>query len=192
MAFRIALMGETQPVDVSLWTMQTALMAWSLSADRRSSMACGSAPERQSPCRNSGTRPIRSAMVFQSDAKWPVSNISTWSPGESVLTSAASQAPVPEEGKMTTGCSVWKIVLMPASTRAPSSRKAGPRWSIVGMSIARRIRSGTLVGPGICRKWRPGERAAAWLMAWRPVPGQTSAASRPDRQPNLRRQIMNA
>ena len=27
--------------------------------------------------------------------------------------------------------------------------------SIVGRAIARRIRSGTLVGPGICKKWRP-------------------------------------
>jgi hypothetical protein len=32
---------------------------------------------------------------------------------------------------------------------------SGPRWSIVGRSMARRIRSGTLVGPGICKKWRP-------------------------------------
>jgi hypothetical protein len=31
----------------------------------------------------------------------------------------------------------------------------GPRWSIVGLSMARSTRSGTLVGPGICRKWRP-------------------------------------
>ena len=31
-------------------------------------------------------------------AKWPVSAISTRSPGESVLTRAASQAPVPEAG----------------------------------------------------------------------------------------------
>src|SRR3954470_21960629 len=37
----------------------------------------------------------------------------------------------------------------------PSSAKSGLRWSIVGKSIARSTRSGTLVGPGICRKWRP-------------------------------------
>src|ERR1700689_5051643 len=29
-----------------------------------------------------------------------------------------------------------------------------------GISIARMIRSGTGVGPGICRKWRPGRREA--------------------------------
>ena len=38
---------------------------------------------------------------------------------------------------------------------AELARTSGPRWSIVGASIARRTRSGTLVGPGICRKWRP-------------------------------------
>ena len=34
-------------------------------------------------------------MFFHSVANWPVSTISTRSPGDSVLTSAASQAPVP-------------------------------------------------------------------------------------------------
>src|SRR3954469_18349154 len=29
---------------------------------------------------------------------------------------------------------------------------------MVGKSMARRTRSGTLVGPGICRKWRPARR----------------------------------
>ncbi len=39
---------------------------------------------------------------------------------------------------------------------------SGPRWSIVGWSIARRMRSGTLVGPGICRKWRPEGCVSSW------------------------------
>ena len=47
---------------------------------------------------------------------------------------------------------------MPASTSLPSVPNSGPRWSIVGKSIARSTRSGTLVGPGICRKWRPARR----------------------------------
>ncbi len=41
--------------------------------------------------------------AFHSTANWPVSTISTRSPGESVLTRAASQAPVPDDGKMMTG-----------------------------------------------------------------------------------------
>src|ERR1051325_9206893 len=44
---------------------------------------------------------------------------------------------------------------MPATTSLPRSANSGPRWSIVGMPIACNTRSGTLVGPGICRKWRP-------------------------------------
>jgi hypothetical protein len=47
---------------------------------------------------------------------------------------------------------------------------SGPRWSIVGRSMARRIRSGTLVGPGICKKWRPlWSRCITsfWLMLWK-------------------------
>ena len=47
---------------------------------------------------NSGCSPSLTAMVFHSVAKWPVSYISTLSPGDSVLTSAASQAPVPDAG----------------------------------------------------------------------------------------------
>ena len=53
--------------------------------------------------------PKRAAICRHSVAKWPVSTISTLSPGDSVLTIAASQAPVPDEGKMTTGPAVWKI-----------------------------------------------------------------------------------
>ena len=37
-------------------------------------------------------------MPCHSVAKWPVSKASTRSPGVSVLTSAASHAPVPDEG----------------------------------------------------------------------------------------------
>src|ERR1700733_10034094 len=61
---------------------------------------------------------------------------------------------------MITGCVVLKIVLMPSRTRLVIFAKSGPRWSISGMSIARSTRSGTGVGPGICRKWRPGRREA--------------------------------
>ena len=42
--------------------------------------------------------PSRVAIFCHREAKWPVSNISTWSPGLSVFDSAASQAPVPEAG----------------------------------------------------------------------------------------------
>ena len=44
------------------------------------------------------TGPIFTAIDFHRLAKWPVSYMSTRSPGDSVLTSAASHAPVPEAG----------------------------------------------------------------------------------------------
>ena len=89
-----------------------------------------------SPSRSRATRTSRFA------------TITTASPGESVLTSAASHAPVPEAGKMTTGPFVWKTRLRPVRTERPSSAKSGPRWSIVGSEIARSTRPGTSVGPG--------------------------------------------
>ena len=99
--------------------------------------------------------PQRAAICRHSVAKWPVSTISTLSPGDSVLTIAASQAPVPEEGKMITGPEVLKIFWQPTSTALPSSANCALRWSITGMSMARSTRSGTGLGPGICKKWRP-------------------------------------
>src|SRR3954454_12111757 len=72
---------------------------------------------------------------------------------------------------MITGPAHLKIVLMPSSTRLPSLPNSGPRWSITGMSIARRMRSGTGVGRGICRKWRPAVRYEFWPM----VPARASA-----------------
>src|SRR6267142_4566063 len=59
---------------------------------------------------------------------------------------------------MMTGLVVLKIVLMPSRQRRPSLANSGPRWSMMGVSIARRMRSGNGVGPGIWRKWRPTGR----------------------------------
>src|SRR5215203_3225409 len=56
---------------------------------------------------------------------------------------------------MTTGWRVLKTLRTSARTFLPSAPNSGPRWSIVGRLIARRMRSGTGLGPGICRKWRP-------------------------------------
>src|SRR5258707_4526031 len=104
--------------------------------------------------------PQRAAICRHSVAKWPVSTIRTLSPGESVLTIAASQAPVPDEGKMMTGPAVSKIFWQPSNIALPSSANCRLRWSMTGMSMARRTRSGTGLGPGICKKWRPW----CWVM----------------------------
>ena len=50
------------------------------------------------PARSRPARPRRVAISLHSVAKWPVSNIRTLSPGDSVLTSDASHAPVPDAG----------------------------------------------------------------------------------------------
>ena len=50
---------------------------------------------------------------------------------------------------------VLKTPLRPSSTSRVIAANSALRWSMVGCAIARRTRSGTLVGPGIWRKWRP-------------------------------------
>src|SRR6185312_16203061 len=65
---------------------------------------------------------------------------------------------------MMTGLVVLKIVLMPSRARLATLANSGPRWSIIGVSMARSTRSGSGVGPGICRKWRPGLRAEFWAI----------------------------
>src|SRR6185437_14405009 len=143
------------PVDVSLCTTRTALTAASVSAASRRPITSGSAPCRQSPGITSGRSPSRPASWAHSAAKCPVSAISTVSPGDRVLTRAASQAPVPDEGKMTTGSPVPKTRRSPGMMSRNKAANSGPRWSITGAAMARSTRSGTLVGPGIWRKWRP-------------------------------------
>src|SRR5690242_13625832 len=64
---------------------------------------------------------------------------------------------------MMTGLFVWKMRFTPSSTSLPRAWNSGPRWSMVGRSIARKTRSGTLVGPGIWRKCRPAGMAVALL-----------------------------
>src|SRR5258708_15253757 len=94
-------MRLTTPVEVSLWTTQTALIAWERSSASLRSIACASAPWRQSPGMKSIVSPRRNASFCHSVANWPVSDISTRSPADSVLTSAASQAPVPRSEEHT-------------------------------------------------------------------------------------------
>src|SRR5689334_21074826 len=65
---------------------------------------------------------------------------------------------------MMTGLVVLKIVLMPSRTRLASLANSGPRWSMIGVSMARRMRSGTGDGPGIWRKWRPATRDEFWAI----------------------------
>ena len=93
---RISGIRLVTPVEVSLWTTITAAMTVGVAAPPRTTS--GSTPWRQSPSTHSTSSPSRSAIARHSVAKWPVSKASTRSPGDSVLTSAASHAPVPDDG----------------------------------------------------------------------------------------------
>src|SRR5262249_23001048 len=99
------------PVEGSVCTTHTALMAFALSAARRAPTGGGSTLVRQSPATISRWSDSRPASSRHSEAKWPVLNISTLSPADSVLTSADSHAPVPDAGYMTTAPLVWNTAL---------------------------------------------------------------------------------
>ncbi|MHC2694711.1 hypothetical protein ACVME9_007202 [Bradyrhizobium liaoningense] len=126
-AARISAMRLVAPVEVSLCTTMTALMVRAVSSESLASITAGSAPRRQSPGTKSTSTPKRPAICRHMVAKWPVSTISTLSPGDSVLTIAASQAPVPDKGKITTGPVVWNIFWLPSRTVRPSSPNSALR-----------------------------------------------------------------
>jgi hypothetical protein len=108
MARRTAAMSDVTPVEVSLCTTHTALIWWLLSSRRRFSMRSACTPLRHvtgrpvssvpGRARNSVFTPRRVAILCHSEEKWPVSYMSTRSPGLVTLVSAASHAPVPEAG----------------------------------------------------------------------------------------------
>src|SRR5215218_10469355 len=89
----------------------------------------------------------------------------TLSPGESVLEREASHAPVPLDGKMN-ACPevVLKIFFRLSRTGAARAGKSEERWSSMARCMARRTRSGTLVGPGTKRKLRPAMETS-WKIA---------------------------
>ena len=62
-ALRTSLICDTQPVEVSLWTTQTALIACALSSRSRASIGSGSAPVRQSDRDELRLRPSFSAIA---------------------------------------------------------------------------------------------------------------------------------
>src|SRR4029077_10793744 len=99
---------------------------------------------------------------------WPKRAARILSPGDKVLVSAASQAPVPEDGKMNTcPLAVLKTLFRSCNTLVESSGNFDERWSSIATIIARCTRSGTLVGPGTNRKFRPAMRDRITLSSWR-------------------------
>ena len=127
-ARRRSAMRLTTPVDVSLCTTTTAFNSRAVSSFKRCSSVSGDAPRRHVPGTYSTFRPSRSATCRHAMCEnQPVSKIRMRSPGDSVFTSAASAAPVPDEGNTTTGPRVRKIPFSPSSTSRPRSANSGPR-----------------------------------------------------------------
>ena len=75
-----------------------------------------------------------------------------FSPGLVMFCTAASNPPVPEDGNTTTSFLVWKAHCRPSRHSLIRAANWGPRWLIMGASMAARTRSGTGVGPGT-RSW---------------------------------------
>src|SRR5580692_7408562 len=99
------------------------------------------------------------------------------SPGENRLVSEASQAPWPEPVYMNNRCSVRSTRFTPSKQASKTARKSGSWKSMVGRSIARRIESGMLVGPGLAKKCLPrGFLVVMWLG---PSDGYVDAAFNP-------------
>src|SRR6202046_4789459 len=115
------------------------------------------APSPQGVSNSSTSYPSRTHISHHRWLNWPNRDASTLAPEFKQLVSAASQQPVPEEGKriglpvvvLNTGFKAFRQVRV-------SSGKIGDRWSSIATFMARRMRSGTLVGPGTKRKLRPG------------------------------------
>src|SRR5882724_5235787 len=82
--------------------------------------------------------------------------MSTFAPGSRQLVRAASQHPVPEDGNRM-GCpvAVLNTGLRPSRQARVRAGKSGDLWSSEATDMARNTRSGTLVGPGTNRKFRP-------------------------------------
>ena len=142
-------MSLVTPVLVSLWVTRTADISGSASRTRRSSSTSTAVPWGKFTIVTSA--PNISAILPKRSPNEPMDAHTTFSPGERVLTTAASIAPVPDEVRMNTSFLVRNTCRSPSVTRRSMSLKRGPRWFIIWVDILSRMSSGTGMGPGIRR-----------------------------------------
>ena len=102
MTFLIAPISVLTPVAVSFCVAKTAFIDPLLSADRISLNVSIGTPDPHSHSTTWTFNPIRSHMSIQRWENCPNLAARTLSPGLSVLVTAASQAPVPDAGKIKT------------------------------------------------------------------------------------------
>ena len=118
---------------------------------RASLIASGSMASPQVAVSLTTDAPYTSANWANLSPKTPMDTDSTTSPGEIVLTTAASMPPVPAVVSIRTSCSVWNTRLRFSVILVLMSRNSGPRWLIIWRPMASKTSSGQGVGPGILR-----------------------------------------
>ncbi len=173
-------MSSAMPVDVSLCTHSTPRAAGC--AFSAAVIAPYSTPRRHPRWpRATGRRPNFSAMADQPSLNQPVSTTSTSSPGENRLTSVASHEPWPDAVYRNTSPVVRSTRFSPPTASSNTAPNSGSMKSMVGRSIARRMLSGMLVGPGLAKNWRPVLRGMGGSRACVPyvVPTAAGQAAEP-------------
>ena len=91
-------------------------------------------------------------MLTHRAAKWPAFRTSALPPGGTVLTAAASIAPVPEAVRIRTSFCVRKTSFSPAATSVITSLASAERWWITGRASSSSTSSGTSAGPGVINR----------------------------------------
>ena len=167
MARRMAAMSLVTPLAVSVCTAKTALMACALSSRSACSTAAASIGEPSRQGVRTARRPRASVCTAQDSLKCPVPGTSTASPAAARFSTTASHTPWPLAAYMKTSASrVCSRRLRPCSQAAMLASTRGSARSIGCVLMACSTASGSGVGPGECRKRRPGMREE--LMAdWR-------------------------
>lgn len=87
-------------------------------------------------------------MSFQRFPNQPEEATKTFSPGEVMLATAPSMAPVPTEAKVITGFFVRKNNCKPSEAALNKDWKPGVRWWGMGMLASAKTSAGIAVGPG--------------------------------------------
>ena len=139
------------PVEVSLCVMRTALKPPAGLDSSAIRTAPGSAASPHSTSSLVTSAPYAWAIFANRSPKAPMLMASTGSPGDKVLTIAASRPPVPAQVRTTISLRVPKKGWIRLVTRSSTPANSGPRWLIIWREPASRTVEGRLVGPGIRR-----------------------------------------
>ena len=137
------------PVDVSAWTAATSLVR---AAARAGSTAAGSTARPLGTSTRASSAPWRTAISQRGSPKYPFPTTTVRSPGSIRFARQASIPALPVPGTAEVrGLSVWKTWRSISSTSSMIWRKAGSRWPITGVAMARSTRGCTMLGPGPSR-----------------------------------------